>query len=255
MTHAYLITSAIELDPSKTFKGARQRTAFTPQQRLEQTKATLLNMHRLDPSAWIYFVDSSVTFYPELLSLGIPNLTYVQLQNLDPHIAQIVRTHSSKSHCECLMLVEFFKHYKQELKQFDFITKTCGRYTVNDNFNTSLFTAENKNKYFFKKEMAWSGPHIDFLTEQQLPHDMLVDGTLHGLYTVLHSLGNQKLDQYEALMTSCAQASQEYSKYYHQDVEYTLHMYLRIFGQLDDIIFVDWSVDGQCGATGNWMRY
>jgi hypothetical protein len=56
-------------------------------------------------------------------------------------------------------------------------------------------------------------------------------------------------------MAASAQMAAEHGKYYHQDVEYTLHLYLRLFGLLKDVIIVDWTVDGRCGVTGDWVRY
>jgi hypothetical protein len=106
-----------------------------------------------------------------------------------------------------------------------------------------------------KKELMWDNEHINFLTEVQLPRDLLVDNKLYGFYTVAHAMGNQKIDQYEAIMAASAQMATEHGKYYHQDVEYTLHLYLRLFGLLKDVIIVDWTVDGRCGVTGDWVRY
>jgi hypothetical protein len=255
MTHAFLVTSSIEVDPNKMLKGAKLRTAFNSAQRLEQTIATLHRLRVLDPTAAIYLIDNSANTYTELNSLGLPNFTYVKLQDLSPTVTEITRTYSSKSHCESIMVLEFLKHFKQQLKQYDFVTKVSGRYIPADNFNTDLFVPENKNKFFFKKEMIWSGPQIDFLSEEHLPRDMLVDGKLHGVYTVIHGMGTEKLDQYELLLMACAQGGTEYSKYYYQDVEYIVHMCLRLFNQLKDVVYVDWTIDGMCGATGNSMRY
>ena len=255
MRHAFFVTSSIELDPNKNFKGTRKRTVFTTQDRLEHTILTLRNLQEQDPTAPIYMIDSSVTKFNELNQLGIPNFHYIQLQELNPVVADIVRSHTSKSHCECLMILEFFKHYKKELEQYDFITKICGRYWFYQGFSKDLYTPENTNKYFMKQEMIWANEHIDFLSEIQLPRDMLVDNRLHGLYTVAHGIGREKLSQYEAIMAASAAASEEYGKYYHQDVEYTLHLYLRLFDQLKDVITVGWQIDGRCGVTGDWVRY
>lgn len=255
MKKAFIVTSSIELDPTKNFKGTKHRTIFSTQDRLTQTLKTLQNISEKDFESDIYFVDSSVTFFPEIYNLNLPNLKYVQIEQLNSNLAHIVRTYMSKSHCECLMLLEFFKHFKQQLREYDFITKICARYWFDDTFNTDIFSLENLDKFFLKKEMKWSGPHIDFLTPEQLNPDLIVDGVLTGTYTVAHAFGKYKLDQYEALMIACAHASTEHSKYFHQDVEYTMYHFMRIFNLLKDVITVPWDVHGQCGVTGKWMKY
>jgi hypothetical protein len=255
MKHAFFVTSSIELDPNRKFKGTKNRTVFGTQARLEQTFKTLQTLNERDPDADIYFIDSSAQRFHELDMLGIKNFKYILLQELNPAVAETVRTYSSKSYCECLMILEFLKHYKSELKRYDFITKTCGRYWISDNFSTEHFKPWNTNKFFMKKELMWADEHINFLSEEQLPSDLLVDKALYGFYTVLHSFGKGRIDQYEAIMAASAQTQMEHGKYYHQDVEYTLHLYLRLFGLLKEVITIDWTVDGQCGVTGDWVRY
>jgi hypothetical protein len=255
MNHAFFVTSSIELDPTRNFKGTKKRTVFSTNERLVQTIKTITNLREKDPIAPIYLIDSSARTFDQLNCIGVKNLHYIKLQELNPAVADIVRTHSSKSYCECLMILEFFKHYKKELQKYNFVTKICARYTLSDNYNTDLFTPENIDKFFMKKELMWDNEHINFLTEVQLPRDLLVDNKLYGFYTVAHAMGNQKIDQYEAIMAASAQMATEHGKYYHQDVEYTLHLYLRLFGLLNDVIIVDWTVDGRCGVTGDWVRY
>ena len=255
MKHAFFVTSSIELDPSKSFKGVPKRTVFTTEERLEHTILTLKNLKERDSAASIYFIDSSITHFDELDKLNLDNFYYIQLENLNPVVANIVRTYTSKSYCECLMILEFFKHYKKELFKFDFITKICGRYTLSDNYSTAVFKPWLKNKFFMKKELEWADEHINFLNEQALPRDLLVNNKLYGFYTVAHAFGRDKIDQYEAIMAASAQMQMEHGKYYHQDVEYTLHLYIRLFDLMKDVEIVDWTVDGRCGVTGDWVRY
>jgi hypothetical protein len=153
------------------------------------------------------------------------------------------------------MILEFFKHYKQELKGYDFVTKICGRYKFGDDYSKDLFKSWNKNKFFMKKELMWENEHIDFLSEEQLPRDLLVNDKLYGFYTVAHAFGQDRIDHYEAIMAASAQMQMEHGKYYYQDVEYTLHLYLRLFDLMKDVIIVDWTVDGRCGVSGDWVRY
>lgn len=253
MSHAYFITSSIELDPAIPFKGTRTRTVFSTKERIDQTIKTLRTCYNLDASAHFFLIDSSQIYFEELNV--VPNLTYILLENLNPHVANIVRTYSNKSFCECLMILEFLKHFKKDLKNFNFITKLCGRYFFDHTFDISVYNEENVNKFFLKKTMTWSGPQIDFLTDEQLPKDMLVNNELTGIYTVAHGVHKNKLDQYESLMFACAQSSMENAKFYYQDVEYALYYFMRIFNLLNDVITVPWDVHGQSGVTGAWVKY
>lgn len=255
MKHAFFATSSIEVDPSKIFKGTAVRSYFNTQQRLEQTINALLTLNFRDPTADIYLIESSITRFNEIQHSGIKNLHYISLQDLNPAVAEIVRTHSNKSYCECMMILEFLKHYKSELTKYDFLTKISGRYTISEEFNTDYFKPWNTNKFFMKPELAWTGSDIDFFTEEQLPRDMLVNGVLYGFHAVLHAFGKDKLDQYEAIISASALTQMEHGKYYHQDVEYTLYLYMRVFDLLKDVIIVDWYVNGQSGITGNMVRY
>lgn len=253
MKHVFFITSSIELDPNKPFKGTKKRTVIPTEVRLEQTINTIKTCHEFSPESPVFIIDSSPTHFADLYQ--IPNLHYFKLSSLNPTVANIVRTYSNKSYCECLMILEFFKHFKNDLKEFDFITKICGRYHFDNTFSLDYYTQENINKFFLKKPMVWSGQHIDFLTPEQLPRDLIVDGELTGTYTVAHGFHKNKIDQYEALMYACAQSSMEQAKFYHQDVEYALYYFLRIFNLLDDVVIVPWDVHGRCGITGDWVKY
>lgn len=255
MKHAFFVTSSIEIDPNKPLKGVPKRTSFTTEQRLEQTIQTLKNLKEKDPTASIYFVDSSVTYFKELDDLGLSNFNYINLEKINPTVAETVRTYSSKSYGECLMILEFFKHFKKELAKFDFITKICGRYTLGNDYNVSDFKPWLKNKFFMKKELAWAGEHINHLSETTMPRDILVDNTLYGFYTVVHAFGTNRLDHYEAIMSASAQMQMEHGKYYLLDVEYTVHLYIRLFDLMKDVETVNWTVDGQCGVTGRIVRY
>lgn len=253
MKHAFFITSSIELDQSKAFKGTKSRTVFSTRERLDQTIKTLKTCHEADPNAVFYLIDSSVTHFAELYQ--VPNLNYYKLEQINPEIANTVRTYPNKSYCECLMILEFFKHFKNTLKQYDFVTKLCGRYFFDETFTLSQYTEKNIGKFFLKSPMTWSGQHIDFLTEEQLPRDLLVNGELTGTYTVAHGIHRDRLDHYEALMFACAQSSMRHAKFYYQDVEYSLYYFLRLFNLLNDVVIVPWSVHGQSGVTGKWMKY
>lgn len=259
MKRAFLITSSIEINPNDPLKGKVPRSAFSTNERLNQTISTLINLKHRDPSASIYLIDSSVSAFEQLSSLNLENFYYKRLQDLNPQIAHTVRTYSSKSYCECLMILEFLKHFKQDLKKFDFVTKICGRYILDQDYNLDVFQFSKKNKFFMKKALVWQGEDINFLktnySESVLPRDILFNDKLYGYYTVVHAFGIYKLDHYEILMAASAQLQTEQGKFYHQDIEYTLHYLMRKLDLIKDVEIVNWTIDGFCGLTGKGVRY
>ena len=66
MKHAFFITSSIELDPNRPFKGTKKRTVFSTEERLEQTYKTISACNQLAPDSTIFLIDSSTSHIGEL---------------------------------------------------------------------------------------------------------------------------------------------------------------------------------------------
>ena len=257
MKRAFLVTSSIALDPNKPFKGTSTRTIFSTDERLEQTIFTINNLHQIDPDADILFLDSSAQKFGDLnvLRNQIQNLTYIQLEQMNPAIAEVVRTHPNKSHCECLMMLEFFKFWKKKLREYDFITKICGRYIIyNDTYDPKVFQPNLTDKFFFKKPMMWDERFYGHMKDAY-PEEMIASGLLGGHYTVTHAFGKDRLDHYETLMALCCQYTDEGQKMYGLDVEYALYYFMELLGFNKDVLNVPWVVLGRCGVTGKEYTY
>jgi hypothetical protein len=257
MKRAFLVTSSIALDPSRPFKGTVQRTVFSTEDRLAQTIFSLHNLSQIDPEADIILLDSSPQTFGELVLLKneIPQLIYVQLEHMSPQVAETVRTHTNKSHCECLMLLEFFKHWKKRLRQYDFVTKICGRYIIhNDSYSVDLFKTGFRNKFFFKQHMDWGSELFNHMRDAY-PPEMIANERLRGHYTVAHGFGIEKLDHYELLMALCCQFTDVGQKMYDLDVEYALYYFMELLGFNNDVLLAPWGVIGRCGVTGKEYTY
>jgi len=250
---AFIVTSSLEVDPTKNFKGTSVRSVFTTDQRLEQTKSTLQNLYQLDPMADVILVDSSPTTFEN--ELKAPNLKYIQLEQTNPKIAEVIRTHSNKSHCECLMLLDLLRNFKSTLKSYDFLIKFSGRYLIEkETYSTYIYNTSYLNKYFFKKPMDWDHTQFDHMRDAY-PEEMIVDNRLRGHYTVAYGFGNQKIDHFEALMALCAFYTDLESKMYDLDIEYIIYHFMNLFDQNKDVITVPWTVTGRCGVTGKGYRF
>lgn len=255
MKDCFVVTSCIGTSKNSSFKGTNTRSFFSDAERLDQTIFSLRVISQRNPNSKIFLVDASEQEFPEIFSYNIPNLSYIRLELLNPVMANVIRTHSSKSHCECLILLEFLRYFKKELKEYDFVTKVSGRYLYRHGDHSRFFIPANRNKFFFKEELVWGGPAIDTFSESIIPKEILIEEKIHGFPTVMYGFGIEKLDVFEAVINACAFASTEHSNLYYVDIEYTINYFIRKLGFINDVVATDWFIDGRCGVTGNIMIY
>ena len=255
MKNCFMITSCIETDKQSHFKGTRSRSFFSDQERLEQTIFQLRVISQRNPDSKIFLVDVSEKEFTEIYDWNIPHLSYIRLETLNPELCKIIRTHPSKSHCECLLVLEFLKHFKYELEEYDFVTKMSGRYLYSHGEHDKFFIPENRNKFFFKDELIFAGKDIEGMTRFPHPREILIDNILHGFVTVLYGFGIEKIDIFEILINACAATSTEHSRFFNVDIEYSMNHFVRKLGLLDDVVTVPWVVDGECGVTGRLLSF
>lgn len=255
MKDCFIVTSCIGTSKDSSFKGTNTRSFFSDDERLDQTIFALRVISQRNPNSKIFLVDASEQEFAEIFSYNIPNLSYIRLELLNPTVANVIRTHSSKSHCECLILLEFLRYFKKELKEYDFVTKMSGRYLYRHGNHSRFFIPENRNKFFFKEQLVWGGGTIDTFSDTVIPKEILIEEKIHGFPTVMYGVGIEKIDVFESLISACAFASTENSKLYYVDIEYTINHFIRNLGLMNDIVTTDWFIDGKCGVTGNIMIY
>ena len=227
------------------------RTIFSSEERFRQTIFTVNSIQAAFPEAKIVVVDSSDIYkeYQDTFRF-FKNTEFIPLKELDQEAFEIVNTHPNKSLCESLLLNTFYKKFRKEIKQYDYVIKTCGRYFY-FHLNDALFNVENLNKLFFKRPLnfnwddSWNYSFIDRRAEQH-------NNRIHQYCTVLYAFGGTQLDKMidinEATIHLLNQAPMK-----HYDIETLSYYFTRPYEK--DVIETDWIVCGWDGTSGRFMYY
>lgn len=253
MKNCYVITSAIEVSNLHLLKEDQIRTILNTEQRLSDTQKSIGCILQHDSEATIFVVDISQANFEQELSKN-KNVCFIHLETHNPKLALQCRTHQSKSWGESMILLEFLKQYKSFLKiNCDYLIKLSGRYYFTDTWLDDL-QIDRVDNFLFKKPVYWDEANLNYIPEYFLPHDMYVGGKLGGYYTVAYAVGSKQLDRYETVMFTCANMTDQYSKYFYVDVEYLLY---KIFSDLDlrkYVIETDWTIEGRGGQNGKYFK-
>lgn len=245
-----LVPSTIQPREGK-FTYSKTRSVFSSEERLQQTIFTINSIQSSLPNSKVILVDSSDDYkkYYETFK-HFKNFEYVSLKELSPLTFEIVNTHLNKSLCESLILNTYYKIYKKELKQYDYILKGCGRYFY-FNLNDNYFNKNDADKIFFKKPLSfewnnsWNYSFIDMRNQQN-------DNRIHQYCTVLYAFGSIHLEKFIDINDACIHLLNQNSMI-HYDIE-TLSYYLtRPFK--NNIVETDWRVSGWDGTSGRFMYY
>ena len=250
MNKLIVVGSSIQPREGK-FSYSNTRSSFSTEERFRQTVFTINSLRNSIPDAKIMVVDSSDDYMQYYAQLAfIKNVEYIPLKTISYNAFETVNTHRNKSYCECLLLNTFYKAYKKEIDNYDYIVKATGRYFYYD-FDDSLFNEQNVDKIFFKKPLkfkwddAWRYSMIDRRHIQK-------DNMLRQYCTVLYAFAKQHLnsmiDINEATMNFID--SQEMT---HYDIETLAYYLTRPYD--DRMIETDWVVSGWDGVSGRYMYY
>lgn len=230
---------------------SKVRTVFSNEERFRQTIFTVNSIKAAFPRAKIVIVDSSEDYkeYQDTFRF-FSNTEFIPLKELDASAFEIVNTHPNKSLCESLLLNTFYRRFKKEIKEYDYVIKACGRYFYFD-FDDSLFNVENLHKIFFKYPLnfewndAWNYSFIDRRAEQN-------NNKIHQYCTVLYAFGASQLDKMIDINEAVIHLLNK-TPMRHYDIE-TLSYYLtRPYEK--DIIETDWRVCGWDGTSARFMYY
>lgn len=244
----FIIPSTIQ--PRKgRFTYSNTRSHFSTEERLRQTIFTINSIQNAYPNSHVVLLDSSddCSFKKELTH--IKNLEFISVKEISPENAEIINTHPNKSLCECLMMNTYYTKFKKQIKEYDYVIKTCGRYFY---FNfTDHFTEENKDKIFFKRPLqfdwddSWRYHFID-------RRDIQKDNKLKQYCTVLFAFGSIHLEKFidinEATIHLLKQPCMS-----HYDIETLSYYFTRPYDS--NILEVDWIVSGWDGTSGRFMYY
>lgn len=245
----FIIPSTIQAKEGK-FTYSNTRSVFSTEERLRQTIFTVNSIQNAYPNSHVVLLDSSEDYQNlKLQFTHIPNLDFVPMRELSPENADVINTHPNKSLCECLMMNTYYKHFKKQIKQYDYVIKTCGRYFYFNFYD--IFTKENKDKIFFKHPLnfewndSWNYHFVDL-------REMQNNNRLYQYCTVLFAFGSIHLEKFIDINESVVHLLKQPSMS-HYDIE-TLSYYLtRPYAK--DIIEVDWKVCGWDGTSGRFMYY
>lgn len=248
-TKLFIIPSTISPRKGK-FTYAQTRSVFTTEERLRHTIFTVNSIQNAYPDGKIVLVDSSDDYNDfKFIFNCFRNVQFVSLKELDSAANELVNTHQHKSFCECLIMNTYYKHFKKQIQEYDFVIKTCGRYFyINfDNF----FTEENKNKIFFKKPLnfewdeKWNYSYVDIREYQN-------NNRLHQYCTVLFAFGSMHLEKFIDINEVALHLLNQ-PQMMHYDIETLSYFLTRPYEE--NIIEVDWKVSGWDGTTGQFMCY
>lgn len=247
-----LVVVGSSIEPREgAFSYSNTRSSFDTEERYRQTVFTINSLRNCLPDARIIIVDSSEDYMKYYTHLAfIKNVEYVPLKEISYTAFEAVNTHKNKSYCESLLLNTFYKAYKKEIENYDYIIKATGRYFYYD-FNESLFTQENVDKIFFKKplQFKWNDSWNYWMVDRR---EIQKDDMLRQYCTVLYGFGKQYLntmiDINDAVMNFID--SQEMANY---DIETLAYYLTRPYEQ--NIIETDWIVSGWDGVSGRYMYY
>lgn len=253
MNKLFIVGSTIQ--PKETpLTYSQTRSKFSADERFRQTIFTVNSIRAAFPDSKIMIIDSSEDYYEYFgifnTTLSQLNAEFVPLKQISEEAFYTVNNHPNKSLCESLLLNSFYKKYKTQIKTYDFVIKATGRYFYY-NFDSKLFTEENKDKIFFKKPLNfpwnddWQYQFIDRRKEQN-------NDRLHQYCTVLYAFGSSQLDRFIDINDAAINLLNN-PRMSHYDIE-TLSYYLtRPFEH--QVIETDWKVSGWDGTSGRFMYY
>ena len=157
------IIGSVLISNSGKFDYTENRSYFSDRERHSHTTFAINSIYAIYPNSKVYVVDASLDteaagellFQYEHLWKA-KDLECIRLAEVDAQKTVILNTHENKSYCEALLYSTFLKHYKDELKNYDYIVKLSGRYNLTENCGTDLI---NKSDVYFKK--IWDAPNPD----------------------------------------------------------------------------------------------
>lgn len=261
MKRLHIIGSSIHISENdKQFNNVTKvRSGFSTEERFRQTVYTIYSICTLYPNDDIWIIDSSledIDHYFNTSNFISNKVKRFYLKDIDKDIAHTVNTHHNKSYCESIMLKTFFEFKKDEIKDYDFITKISGRYWVDWTFNDrSCLTLENKNKLFIKKPIiferadkkSWGSAVAsnfeDFLLEGQ------PNWRVYSTHTVIYAFGSEFFDNMIQLLSLVINETKD-------DMWDGEYLWSYFISKLNiPVVEVDWSINGWGGVNKNLYEY
>jgi hypothetical protein len=253
MKKAFIITSLIDVDTSSPLTYSTVRSCFTAEERLRQTLFTITSLDFLcDQDTTIFLVDASENWEKYKPQFEYQkNLVFISVKDQLSDIYQEARVHPNKSRGECLIMSAVMKKFKQTLLEYDYLFKISGRYFLNSTCNFKMLTADNLDKFLFKRAWEWEyqdrwGYHMVDLRGVQR------NNKLYQYPTTIYGWGKDKYQLMIELLETTAEFLSKQCNF-HYDVETLLYYYTRPYAK--NIIDLDWVICGFDGVHGDIRRY
>lgn len=250
MNNLIVVSSSIQ-PRQGVFTYSKTRSIFSADDRFKHTIFTINSLRNCLPNSKIVIIDSSDDYIEYKQTFEIfKNVEFIPLKELSGEAFEIVNTHPNKSLCESLILNTYFTQYKKQIKEYDYLLKSCGRYFYFD-LDDKYFTPENIDKIFFKSRLgfewsdAWNYSFVDKRAEQN-------NNLIHQYSTILYGFGTSHLEKFIDINEATIHMLNQ-RQMIHYDIE-TLSYYLtRPYEKA--IIETDWIVSGWEGISGRYMYY
>jgi hypothetical protein len=198
MKIAFYISSVINMKNIEDigFGHSSKRTAFSDEERFRQTQFTIANIRSLFPEATIFHfeIGENSKQYQEKLSY-IDNLKFIIGEDLDAEAMKLCRSNPSKGLCETVATELFLEHYKDELKEFDFLIKIGGRYFFTS-IDKTFLSPENTDKYLCKNIRRF-----EWLEWWGYPEFLKDNGHLNWTPSQSYIVGTQRLNDYQTSLS------------------------------------------------------
>jgi len=258
MKFVYLVGSVVEISNNHPLKHAATRSYFDNQQRLSQTQHTIDNIRKIDPDGVIYLIDCSQREFQQFIDLEQQDnkFHYIQIDKLNPQLAATVRSHRSKSHGECLLFLEFFRHYKKDLRNFDYLVKLSGRYSINQyQYSQEFLQDQQRDCIYFIGPYTWDRSSWQHVSNYH-PDDFVdKNDQVKSVLTSLYVAGINLLDKLEICLSAATALTDVNGKMHFIDIEYVLYYVLRQLDLVDRIKLLPWRVEGYSGVTGEYQSF
>lgn len=255
MKKCFYVSSCIETDQNSPLTYAPKRSVFSADERYRQTLVTVNTLKCLSPDATVYILDASVTFaenYKSLFEQMFVRCHFIPMKQVcSSSDFELIRHHPNKSLGESIILRDFLRYYKKDLREYDYLFKMSGRYVIDEHYRDEFFDESKTNNIFFKKateypwQDKWNGMKTDVRQEEG-----------HNFYkqycSVFYGYGREQLETFGNLYTGMVGILKHPSMLGY-DVETLLYYLTREY--TSSIVELPIRVMGWEGPSGALMRY
>lgn len=250
MKIAFIVTSAIQVDPNKRLgkELERPRSVHSTEERMRQTFFALGSIYSAYPNADVFLLDASKDFKVPMERIpSFKNLKCVYPSDYDPQLQELITSHPNKSFCEGVMLLDFIYRNKEILLEYDIIFKMTGRYVPYFVDNVQL----DPSKIYFKKPLkfewkdSWEYDMVDLRTQE--------NNNIFSQYSsIIFGFGQEHFYKFIDILHILVDMTSK-QEYAHYDIETLLYYCTRPYKE--NIVETEWMVSGFVGSTDDFYWY